>query len=144
MSSPHFYQGYPGLVEAVEGMKPNESLHRTYLNYEPITGLLLHGHQRLQINVLATNTFLNKTSPLRSTNNFLPIMFLDEEASVDEGTAQKLNHEVFERKYALLIAQYVLIGGGAALILHASMLLVMLMWKKYDDSSYGEFINPPN
>ena len=38
MSSPHFYQGYPELWQSINGLKPEESLHETYLSIEPVSG----------------------------------------------------------------------------------------------------------
>ena len=40
-SYPHFYQGDPRLVAAIEGLNPNTGEHECYLDVEPITGLLV-------------------------------------------------------------------------------------------------------
>ena len=63
---------------------------------------------------------------------------------MDETTSKQLKDEVFAKQFALSFAQYVLIGAGSAMILHASMLTVILIFKKYEDSSLGEYIDPPN
>lgn len=36
MSNPHFYQSDPSLLEAVEGLKPNKTLHDTFFKIQPV------------------------------------------------------------------------------------------------------------
>ena len=35
-SNPHFYDAYQGYIDGVEGMKPNKTLHLTYLILEAV------------------------------------------------------------------------------------------------------------
>ena len=37
MSGPHFYQGSPSLVDAIDGMHPNAEIHGTFLYVEPVS-----------------------------------------------------------------------------------------------------------
>lgn len=36
MSLPHFYQTEPSIIESVDGMKPGEDLHATFIDIEPV------------------------------------------------------------------------------------------------------------
>lgn len=36
ISNPHFYQSDPSLLEAVEGLKPNKTLHDTFFKIQPV------------------------------------------------------------------------------------------------------------
>ena len=49
MSAPHFYNGATELANAVDGMNPNKDLHDTILDLEPITGIALNAHKRIQV-----------------------------------------------------------------------------------------------
>lgn len=36
ISNPHFYLADPKLLEAVDGLKPNQSLHESYFKIQPV------------------------------------------------------------------------------------------------------------
>lgn len=36
VSNPHFYQADPSLLDAVEGLKPNKTLHDTFFKIQPV------------------------------------------------------------------------------------------------------------
>ena len=37
------------LFELASGLTPNETLHRTVLDIEPVTGMVLSAHKRIQV-----------------------------------------------------------------------------------------------
>lgn len=37
VSNPHFYQADPSLLDAVEGLKPNKTLHDTFFKIQPVS-----------------------------------------------------------------------------------------------------------
>ena len=39
MSQPHFYQGAPEYINAIDGMHPNAEEHSTNLDLEPVSSL---------------------------------------------------------------------------------------------------------
>jgi len=87
-SSPHFYQGDQELVDAIDGVQPNPALHKTYLSFEPITGVAVDGHKRLQTNFMLMRSFLRKTNlGVNKTFNFLPVVYMDEGQKIDQKTA---------------------------------------------------------
>ena len=49
MSAPHFYNSDKSLLDAVSGLKPDRDLHDTILDVEPISGLSLNAHKRIQV-----------------------------------------------------------------------------------------------
>lgn len=51
LSAPHFYNGDPALRANVSGLRPNKLRHETFLEIEPLTGLVLNAARRIQINV---------------------------------------------------------------------------------------------
>ena len=49
MSAPHFYNADSGLLKQIEGISPDQEQHDTYLDIEPITGIPLRAHKRIQV-----------------------------------------------------------------------------------------------
>jgi len=74
ISQPHFFQGDQSLSRAVDGMEPNETLHRTFLSLDPMTGFIKDAAKRLQINVFAQG--LSRSN----TGIFFPAIWFDQRA----------------------------------------------------------------
>ena len=55
MTAPHFWNADENLVTQMNGVKPDRELHDTFLDIEPITGVALSAHKRIQVFHLATN-----------------------------------------------------------------------------------------
>ena len=51
LSFPHFYKSDRQLLDAVEGLNPNEELHGTYFKIQSKLGVPLEGRVRLQLNL---------------------------------------------------------------------------------------------
>lgn len=49
MSAPHFLYGDPELVDAIDGVQPDQALHETVLNVDPLLGIVLQGHKKIQV-----------------------------------------------------------------------------------------------
>ena len=50
MSSPHFYRADDEMRKAFDGLsEPNPDEHDTILNLDPITGLAVAAHKRIQV-----------------------------------------------------------------------------------------------
>ena len=64
-SYPHFLLSDPRLLNAIDGLEPNLEQHMTFLDVEPITGLLATARKQLQ-----TNMFLAKQSFPSTPKNF--------------------------------------------------------------------------
>lgn len=64
-SYPHFLLSDPRLLDAIDGLEPNLEEHMTFLDVEPITGLLVTARKQLQ-----TNFFLSKQSFPTSPKNY--------------------------------------------------------------------------
>lgn len=79
-----FYNGYEGLPSQLEGIKPDQDLHDTFLDIEPMTGVALAAHKRIQVN-LKMDRYRHFTAmeQLPSIDLF-PILWADEGAELDE------------------------------------------------------------
>ncbi|KZC11535.1 PREDICTED: scavenger receptor class B member 1 [Dufourea novaeangliae] len=77
LSFPHFYKADPNLLDAVEGLKPNQKLHETYLKIQSKLGVPLEGKVRLQLNLK-----IEHQPHIGVVSNFpdivFPIMWLEE------------------------------------------------------------------
>ncbi|KAJ1438553.1 CD36 family-domain-containing protein [Ochromonadaceae sp. CCMP2298] len=63
VSFPHFLNGDPRLVAAVEGLNPQASIHESFLDIEPQTGLLAGAQKKLQLVYQMVDHLLPSTRP---------------------------------------------------------------------------------
>ena len=87
-SKPHFLDGDPLLLQSVSGLTPDRKKHDTIMDVEPITGVNVFFHRRLQINVQVNKTekevleTIHETENISGYNNsgvlYLPVVYVDE------------------------------------------------------------------
>lgn len=83
MSAPHFHLAENQLnnFDPASGLTPDPSLHGTYLDIEPVTGMTLSYHKRFQVNMPIVPTgksnivFLENIKPVPA----FPVLWFDEE-----------------------------------------------------------------
>lgn len=89
MSFPHFYQADEKFVSAIKGMRPNKEEHETFVDINPLTGVILRGAKRFQINI-----YVKKVDDFAETGNIrtmiFPMMYLNESVVIDKETASQL------------------------------------------------------
>uniref|UniRef100_A0A8C9B246 Scavenger receptor class B member 2 n=1 Tax=Phocoena sinus TaxID=42100 RepID=A0A8C9B246_PHOSS len=89
MSFPHFYQADEKFVSAIEGMHPNKNYHETFVDINPLTGIILRAAKRFQINV-----YVKKLDDFIETGNIrtlvFPVMYINESVLIDKETASRL------------------------------------------------------
>ncbi|CAF3263273.1 unnamed protein product, partial [Rotaria sp. Silwood2] len=54
-SNPHFLATDRSVQDAVDGLIPDEILHRSYMDIEPTTGIVMNGSRRMQFNINVVN-----------------------------------------------------------------------------------------
>uniref|UniRef100_A0A674A7F8 Platelet glycoprotein 4 n=1 Tax=Salmo trutta TaxID=8032 RepID=A0A674A7F8_SALTR len=114
ISLPHFLHGSPYLVEDVEGLGPSEEHHVTFLDVEPTTGFSLRFAKRLQVNMMYGPSKIITVLKKVKDYTILPIVWLNETASLDDETADRFKKELLSRVDMLETVQYTLIGLGSA------------------------------
>lgn len=76
MSTPYFLDGFKG-YQNDSGLNPNRNLHETVLDLEPNTGIVIHAHKRIQMNVI-----MKPVASIRSLSKMpemvFPIVWADE------------------------------------------------------------------
>ncbi|XP_007519880.1 lysosome membrane protein 2 [Erinaceus europaeus] len=89
LSFPHFYQADEKFISAIEGMHPNKEYHETFVDINPLTGIILRGAKRIQINV-----YVKKLDDFTETGNIremvFPVMHVNESVLIDAETASRL------------------------------------------------------
>uniref|UniRef100_G3QZ95 Scavenger receptor class B member 2 n=1 Tax=Gorilla gorilla gorilla TaxID=9595 RepID=G3QZ95_GORGO len=89
MSFPHFYQADERFVSAIEGMHPNKEDHETFVDINPLTGIILKAAKRFQINI-----YVKKLDDFVETGDIrtmvFPVMYFNESVHIDKETASRL------------------------------------------------------
>uniref|UniRef100_A0A452TQF1 Scavenger receptor class B member 2 n=1 Tax=Ursus maritimus TaxID=29073 RepID=A0A452TQF1_URSMA len=89
ISFPHFYQADEKFVSAIDGMHPNKDYHETFVDINPLTGVILRAAKRFQINV-----YVKKLDDFAETGNIrtmvFPVMYINESVLIDKETASRL------------------------------------------------------
>lgn len=89
LSFPHFYQADRSFVSAIEGMHPNKEHHETFVDLNPLTGIILRAAKRFQINV-----YVKKIDGFSQTGNIrtmvFPVMHVNESVLIDKEIASRL------------------------------------------------------
>ena len=77
MSLPHFLFGDPKLVADVDGLNPIFDKHKTIVFFEPLTGIPITGHKRVQ---LSTKLYRDPKVPftMNLPEIYFPLFWLDE------------------------------------------------------------------
>ncbi|XP_030197998.1 platelet glycoprotein 4 [Gadus morhua] len=114
ISLPHFLHGSDYLRQDVLGLNPSEENHFTYLDIEPITGFTLSFAKRLQVNMMYGPSKVISVLKHVKEYTVFPIVWLNETATLDEATADRIKAELFSRINLLENVQMSLIGIGAA------------------------------
>jgi len=121
ISLPHFMDADASFVDAIQGLKPDPSLHTTYLNIEPMTGVALDAHKRIQVNIpMLPNEYLDVLNNVKET--VFPVVWVDEMATLDGEMLDDLKAKLVAPFTAVDIGVGFMIGVGALLVILISIL----------------------
>ncbi|XP_046362728.2 lysosome membrane protein 2-like [Haliotis rufescens] len=116
MSQPHFLAADQSVINGVEGMHPMRAEHQTFVDVEPMTGVAMNVAKKLQINVYVEPVrHIKETEKI--TPVFLPILWINESAAIDDKTARKFRDKVQEPIKITEAVQYGLITLGAFILI---------------------------
>jgi len=118
MSTPHFLDGDPELVAAIDGIDPNPELHQTYLHLEPLSGMPMQAHKRIQISVPLKQS-ARFDCMKNVTDNIFPLAWVDEGADIDDENLKKAKGVLVTPFVAVDATMGVLIALGCMLIMGA-------------------------
>jgi hypothetical protein len=116
MCSPHFFMAEEQLDNFDSSIqRPAAERDQTYLDIEPVTGMVVRAHKRIQINMPIVPTgrdeivFLKDIKPLPA----FPVLWLDEGADIDQENIDKIKSMVTTPLLLLDILKYGMIALGA-------------------------------
>lgn len=113
MSLPHFYQADEKFVSAIEGMHPNKDDHETFVDINPLTGIILKAAKRFQINV-----YVKKLDDFIETGNIrnmvFPVMYINESVLIDKEVASRLK-SVINTTLVITNIPYIVMALGVLL-----------------------------
>ncbi|CAF0969948.1 unnamed protein product [Adineta steineri] len=131
ISLPHLLYAADQYKDRLEGIAPNADIHRTILEVEPHTGLVLSAQKRLQINV-----FLQREELIYDFKNIaeviLPAIWINESTTIDQKSADDLNNQVLRYFTIIRWVSTVLIPVGIILFITT---LVLLKKRRSKDES---------
>ena len=122
VSAPHFYLGTKSLLEAVDGLSPNKEEHGTFLNVEPHTGISVKISKRWQMKIEHVD-LISQIGKIKKM--FLPVFYINETATIDKASADKLKSEVLSKFTIVHGIELGLVLLGALLIVIAFILLII-------------------
>lgn len=130
ISPPHFYQGDESLVKAVIGLHPNKREHETFVDIEPITGVVMHAAKRVQINVALESVDTLKETTGKFKKVILPVMYASETGLITDAKAAEFRKKVHPLIAVSHIVEYVVISLGVLCIVAAVVLFLTASSKK--------------
>ncbi|XP_055606692.1 sensory neuron membrane protein 1-like [Uranotaenia lowii] len=122
-SKPHFYDSDPELLNAVEGLTPNEKDHDMFIYFELTSGTPVSGVKRLQFNL--------EIEPVTDNEQFgslpnvaLPFFWVEEGISLNKTWTNQLKYQLFlGLKFNAFVKWFTILLGivgsvGAGLVFH--------------------------
>ncbi|XP_043189888.1 sensory neuron membrane protein 2-like [Amphibalanus amphitrite] len=120
-STPHFYNGDPSYLEAVDGLAPDKRYHETFIDIEPLTGLALNGGKKIQINI-DLERFGSLDGMERLPPVLFPVMYTNETAVVNSALAAEFRDRLQRPLSLVAAARWLLVALGSALLLLAGLM----------------------
>jgi len=125
MSTPHFLDGDDRLWQAIDGLQPDRDLHVTYLNLEPLSGMPMQAHKRIQISlpVSASDHFDSLNNLLSNMPNYtqpelvFPLTWVDEGADIDAENLKKAK--------GLLVTPFIAVDAVAGILIAVGGLMMI-------------------
>ncbi|CAF0969014.1 unnamed protein product [Rotaria sordida] len=122
-SNPHFYAADQSVQDAVDGLTPDEMLHRSFMDIEPTTGIIMNGTRRMQFNVNVVNdSKINAISHIHPL--VYPMFWVNEHGEIDKPNADIFHKKVSVPLTALIILKYLFLAIGILLFTTVIILLV--------------------
>lgn len=129
VSYPHFFQADEVYQNGVEGLNPQESLHRMQLDIEPMTGTPLLGGKKMQLNFQMKQVDgVNLTSGVRDT--LFPVAWMYEGAMLNTELLDLLNGLLFSKLEILNAIKYAMLALGAVMFTSGTVMFTVMRMRR--------------
>ncbi|CAF3376522.1 unnamed protein product [Rotaria sp. Silwood1] len=132
-SNPHFLAADSSVQNGVSGLTPDDIKHRSFMDIEPLTGIVMSGSRRLQINLNVINDSAIQAI-CRLNPVIYPMIWVDEHAEIDKPNADKFYRKVTRPITALHVMKYIILGIGIVLFLYA---IALIAYRRHKANSTG-------
>ncbi|XP_072170343.1 scavenger receptor class B member 1-like [Diadema setosum] len=116
LSNPHYFGGQQTLIDGIEGISPNATLHENYLGVEPKTGVPFVMKFRFQINI-----FTQPVSGMKDIGDiremYFPLFWIEQSMEVNDDIINEYKLGFVDVWYAVLAIEWVLFALGIFIIL---------------------------
>ena len=117
ISKPHFFDADPYYLTTVGGLTPNSSLHQTFLDVEPITGIPIELDLKVQINV-HIEPLVNHFKQYRKMPKIhIPVLWQEFAIHVTDQIANKLHWQLTGPSLIAMVVSSLFIVVGALTLL---------------------------
>lgn len=139
LSFPHFYFADSSYLNAVEGLRPNSSLHSFHIDVEPNTGFSVDAAVRFQVNLFVKR--IPGISQLQSVPKVMfPVFWAEISFALTEDLANVFKTKVNKPKVLAFSFIFASIALGCAIWLCAMLLLCWMKHKNKKISSAPAFV----
>lgn len=120
LSKPHFLEADLSLISAVAGMNPDSLKHESFVDVEPITGIVMNACKRIQINLeVAHSEFY-----CRNINDtVMPVAWFEEKGEIPQDQASQFKGQLYPAASLRDNLPLIFLGTGALLFVLAATFL---------------------
>lgn len=117
LSAPYFFSPGIQLSGNERTTERNQSDYESFMDIEPVSGLLLRIVMRLQVNVRVTKNFIfPMTRRLPFEERIIPVLWIEQSAEASADAVNKLDQEIFAKERALQYISWALIVVGTLIV----------------------------
>lgn len=128
MSCPHFLFAADEYINGVSGVTPNIDDHRTLIFIEPLTGVPMKAHKRIQFNtMLFKDPRIDMTAKLPEI--LYPLFWVDENFQIDKKNADIFYDSVEIPMKVINYGKFAILGAGFVLLV-ICFIFSIYIWRK--------------
>jgi len=144
LTKPHFLDTDSSVSSLIQGMSaPNRDDHDTYIDVEPLSGIMMNGAKRLQINVDIHPVSLRPGLlqpvvtwfPDMRTMTLLPAIWVEESGSIGDSSASAFKNQVLLLTNFASLSYYIFYAFGNFLVLIGIYLFFTSVSRKTNDGN---------
>jgi len=146
ISKPHFLDVPGNWINKISGLTPSRELHDTYLDVEPMTGVVMDAKKRLQLNIYITHN-PTEFDVFSLTNQFpknttYPILWVQEGSAITPELAAKFKAKIdsFNQIKTSIFLSGCILGSFAIL---GGVVFIVWSTKKQDNKAKGSYAKLP-